>query len=368
MRAILPALFASLLVPFFATQSLRAETPSQVPEKYVIGAILPLSGDIASFGEAARNGIELALSSLPPAERAQIEVVFEDDAFVPKRTVAAYQKLKSVDKVKAIIAWGSTTSKAIAQLAEEHETVMISISSDPKVSNDRSFVFSHWVTPDAETLALLPELKRRGYSAVARFTAIHDGTNAVKESFDRLVVNRKSDGALVSLVSDFEVGEEIRDFRPMLTSLRNKSFQAFLPIMFPTQLAIFARQARELGFTQEFFGYESFEDPGVLTNSSNALLGAWFATTGDPAGWFSQAFRERYPKSTIVSAGNAHDAVVLLTRAVSAGGTNPAAVAKYLRTVHGFPGALGTYGATPGNKFGLPAVLKRVALDGFPLL
>lgn len=63
-----------------------------------IGVIVPLTGQYGALGESIKNAIVMS------AEKDKnIEVVFEDDAFDPKKAVSAYQKLTSIDKVDAII-------------------------------------------------------------------------------------------------------------------------------------------------------------------------------------------------------------------------------------------------------------------------
>lgn len=61
-----------------------------------VGAILPLSGDLASFGEIVLKGLKQAKSN-------GIEVLTEDDACMPSRTVSAYRKLTEVDHVSYIL-------------------------------------------------------------------------------------------------------------------------------------------------------------------------------------------------------------------------------------------------------------------------
>ncbi len=354
-------LLVLVLAFFFYPQNVWA-MPHGAPASIAVGAILPLSGPIGSMGVAAQNGIEMALSRLPPEQRARIHMVYEDDAFVPKNTVSAFTKLVSIDKVSVVIAWGSATSNAIAKLAEAKGIVFLSISSDPGVSSGKSHVFSLWVTPDAETAALLPEAERRGYKRLVRVSAIHDGTLAVKKSFDQLSANR------FDLIFDEDVTGDNLDFRSMLAKLKGKEFDAFLPILFPEPAAAFARQARELGFQQPFFGYEMFEDPQAVVLSNGALLDTWYASYDDPAEWFLQEYSRRYPGASLVSAANGHDCVMLINSALDSGNRSSAEISEFFRTLHDFTGAMGSYSAVGENKFSLPAALKRVTKEGFPKL
>ena len=60
----------------------RAEEPP-----FKLGVIISLTGDWAGVGEACSNGIKMALDSLPENERTKLDLIYEDDMFVPKNTV-----------------------------------------------------------------------------------------------------------------------------------------------------------------------------------------------------------------------------------------------------------------------------------------
>ena len=49
-----------------------------------IGALLPLTGDAASYGEDCRHGIELAVENARKKQPRQIEIIFEDTKADPK--------------------------------------------------------------------------------------------------------------------------------------------------------------------------------------------------------------------------------------------------------------------------------------------
>jgi branched-chain amino acid transport system substrate-binding protein len=70
-----------------------------------IGVSMPLSGEAASYGEAGRAGLMLALKEINDAggiDGRQVELVIEDDK-CGAAGAAAFQKLITVDKVSALI-------------------------------------------------------------------------------------------------------------------------------------------------------------------------------------------------------------------------------------------------------------------------
>lgn len=323
-----------------------------------VGAILPLSGDNMQWGESTRNGITLALESLLHEQRKRIEVFFEDDQMQSAKSISAYQKLRAVNGIRALINLSSGTGKALAPLAERDQMPFISIASDPAISQLKRFVFILWVTPEEEVRVMLEEIRRRGYRRIGRATSIHDGGFAVRSAFDSL--NHQT----VSIVAEVEVPFGEKDLRSYALRLKSAGkFDAVFPLILPGSVGLFTRELRRAGYTGPFFGLETFEDQNDVRVSDGALIGAWFVTgsAGEPS-WVER-YQKRFPQSMLVAAANAHDALMLLCEATKGRDTTQAA--EFLRTVHDFKGALGTYSSSGDNRFTVPAVLKVVTADGF---
>lgn len=343
-----------LLVAFCGSQS-RAESTSEI----TIGAILPLTGDAASWGEAVRNGIELARSKLAPELKARIRVVYEDDQRKPALAVAAFQKLLKVDGVSAIIGITAQPGLAIAPLAEQHRIPFISIAVPKQISAGRKYTVLFYATAERMAAALVEESNRRSYRRIARISSIHDGRFAMRTEFD------KAAGGNFEIVLDEEYPIESRDFRPFLTKLKNlQSVDAIYVNLVLGQAGIFARQARELGIALPLFESEMFEDESEVRLSNGALIGQWFVNQASPSQEFEQEYFKRFPGSKIFNALNGHDALLLLGKAIEAN-ANREAINTFLHRPEGFSGVLGRYRLDDSNRFDLPVAVKEVKERGF---
>ena len=328
--------------------------------KFKIGAIVALSGEYASIGNACKNGMEIALDSLPVEVQEQLKVVYEDDQLKPKNSVAAFSKLSRLQGVDAVITLSSGTSKAVSPIADKNKVPLLAIASDPSVVKDRTYVFNVWVTPEEQSKLLLQELKRRSINRVARIVAIHDGAIAIKEAFDA-----KNQGQ-VEIVVDEEYPVDVKDFRPFLNKLKQRNdIDAIFVEVFFGQTGLFARQAKELGLELPLFNIETFEDPTDLELSQGALVGHWYIQADDPGDKFTQEYSRRFPKQTNNTAGNCHDAILLLADAVQKQLTSNTELQNYLYTLKDFSGAMGQFSATGDNRFSFPAVTKIVTDEGF---
>ncbi len=117
--------------------------------KLKIGAILPLTGEGAFWGDSARKGIELALkdraANRAPGEP-EIQVIFEDDRCDPKLAVTAFQKLTDLDKVSAIIGPGcSAGAMSAGPMANKSGVPMLTCTEADEISTIGNFVFRMWV-------------------------------------------------------------------------------------------------------------------------------------------------------------------------------------------------------------------------------
>jgi branched-chain amino acid transport system substrate-binding protein len=80
-----------------------SSTASAAPKEIVVGAILPLSGAGAGFGEPARNAITLASEEINASGAIRVKLIIEDSKTEARLGVSAYHRLASVEKVDAII-------------------------------------------------------------------------------------------------------------------------------------------------------------------------------------------------------------------------------------------------------------------------
>jgi branched-chain amino acid transport system substrate-binding protein len=99
-RVGLAALGLGLLAATSAVQAQPTQGVSK--DQIVIGTIQDLSGPVAAYGKAARNGIQLRVDEINEQggiHGRKIVLIVEDNAYDPKRAVLAAQKLVNQDKV-----------------------------------------------------------------------------------------------------------------------------------------------------------------------------------------------------------------------------------------------------------------------------
>lgn len=338
----------------------RVEAESR---KFRIGAILPLSGQVASLGQYARNGITLALDNLPPEERNKIELVYEDDQFNPVQTISAYQKLKRDGKLDAVFVVGSSPANGLGPITEKEKTILVAIgASDPAITRAKPYSFIHWVIPQVLAERLIQEIDRRGLSRVAVVAAEASGAVADADAVANLL---RTQGKSERLVYYETFAKELTDFRSMLVKLREKKPDVVVAVLFPGALASFAQQFRDARIGAELAGMETFEDESEIKAAKGALTGAWYVNASSSTQEFSNLYRRRFGELPGWGAANAYDTVRLISAALQENGFDTEHVRTFLSSVKNFPGATGQFSASGDNRFTLPAMVKVVTTDGF---
>ena len=113
------------------------------PDIVKVGVILPMSGEYSVFGESVKNSIQMSLQNL---ENKNVEVVFEDDEFDPKKGLSAYNKLQSVDNVDIVIGLSSPTLEAIKPVVNQTEELLFTVGNEASIENDNVFEIIPWGT------------------------------------------------------------------------------------------------------------------------------------------------------------------------------------------------------------------------------
>jgi ABC-type branched-subunit amino acid transport system substrate-binding protein len=106
----------------------------KVDGKIKVGVIAPMAGQYGALGESIRDSISMSLE-----KDKNIEVIFEDDSFDPKKAVSAYQKLTAVDKVDILINVDSPSLDAIKDLVEKDNIVTFHLTESNFKKDDNVF-------------------------------------------------------------------------------------------------------------------------------------------------------------------------------------------------------------------------------------
>ena len=139
---------AAALAMMIAAPAARAE------DSIKVGMSGPFSGGLSLLGQSVRDGVEVAFSEINDGggvNGRKLELIAEDDAYEPMRTIAAARKLVEQDKVAALIAvTGTAPSAALLPFIRESKTPMLF-----------PYAFAHALTSpvNRDVFTTLPEVR-----------------------------------------------------------------------------------------------------------------------------------------------------------------------------------------------------------------
>lgn len=319
------------------------------PEEVKIGAVLPLTGDAAKWGESSKRAIDLAIDEINTGggiNGRKIRVIYEDDQGNAAAGTSAMNKLATVDKVPVVIgALFSSVTLAMAPIAESNKVVLISpASTAPKISEAGDYIFRN-VAPDtfeAKEMAAFA-LKNVKFKRVAILYINNDYGLGLKDVFD---TEFKTLGGEIVGVESFEQGGT--DFRAQLTKIKNAKPDAVYMPGYPPEMAQIMKQARELKINTQFLSVTVFEDAKVLEIAGKAADGVIYTTqVYDPEAKdevvqkFVKAYKDRFNATPDIFAGLSYDATKIVALAMRQGGVQSEQIKKTLYTIKDFHGVTG---------------------------
>jgi ABC-type branched-subunit amino acid transport system substrate-binding protein len=147
-------------------------SPTEPGVGRILGAVLPLSGKLAAFGERGRDAVRLAAGELDRGPDPGPTVRAGDSKGEGPAAAAAVAALIEEDGAIAIVGpLFRMEATPAADKAQELAVPLITVTGDAQVTAAGDYVFRLGVTPEDEVEALLAEaIDRRGGS---RFAVLH---------------------------------------------------------------------------------------------------------------------------------------------------------------------------------------------------
>lgn len=367
-KYLITTLLAALVITFFVFNNPK--------NTYTIGALLPLSGDNAYYGEEIQNAIELARQKINQQggiNGKQLKVLYEDDRAQPEDGVNAVHKLIDVHRVPVILGpWASSVVLATAPVSEAAKVIMMAEALAPKISEAGDYIFR--IQPNAaaytETLfASLAEIK----PALKKFGIIYINNDFGIALRDSAVSAIQANGGTVSHTEGYM--QDSRDFKTQLLKLRASKPDALFIAGYQEQQSII-KQAHELGFETQFLAGPPFENKNIIEQlgslAENVIYPYHFYTDGTESTTSSKyAYLDNYRKKFGQESGGyaplMYDATKIVAQAVAACDENTDCIKNFLYNVK-FNGVSGNISFDQKGDAHLPIVIKTVKNGQFQTL
>jgi len=345
------ALFLVSLLHGFAI----AEATKQKPLR--IGVIGGFSGPGAAYGNAIKNGIEMAREELGDSG---LEFFYEDDQFISSKTIVAFQKLADIDHVDALMVVGSSSSAVVAPVAEAKKIPLFAWASDERVAKNKQFVLRTYMSGFEEGSRAAEEAKNKGFKRLAVVISTSDYAQSVREGLTKNLPPEM-------LVSSDEFLSSEQDYKTIITKSKKSGVDLFYLCLWPGALSSFAKQLKQLGSTASMCGCETLHDLNEIKNAGGAFLGTWFvAATVTPS--FHKDYMERFHNDDVISGAAIHYDLTKLISGLIPQLSDPSKLIETVLSSGKHSGAIGDFefARKNGDTFmKIELGLKEITRDGF---
>ncbi len=347
-------------------------TFSRAEDKIRIGVILSMTGGTAAFGQQTWTGIQVGESMRPTVLGKHVELILLDNKSDKIESANAAQRLIQKEKVVGIIGdVASSNSLAIAPIAEENRIPHISpASTNPIVTQNRRYVFrACFIDPfQGQAMAKFAYNDLKAKRAAVLMDIGQDYSVGLSSAFIKTFISLG--GKIVSRVN-YQSGDQ--DFTAQLTTIREMNPDVIAIPGYYTEIALIAKQARELGIKAILIAGDGAEAPELTKIGGKSVEGLYYTTHFDekavltPLGKkYVEIFRKRYNRAPDALGALGADAYLMMLDAIErAGSADPQKIRDALEKTKGFQGITGVITIDDHHNAVKSAVIREVRGDEF---
>ena len=297
-----------------------------------VGANFELTGNVANYGNATIEGLQLAIDEANEAggiNGKKIELVSVDDKSEAAESINAATKLISDDDVKVIVG-PATTGLVLAetQTATYAKVPIIApcaTSPEATVENGKvkPYVFrSCFIDPQqGEVMATFAAKELKAKTAVIYVDNSSDYSKNLAKVF-----KEKFEAAGGKVVMEEAFLQKDQDFKATLTKLKTANADVMFVPAYYEEVGKIVKQAREMGINSAILGTDGWDDTKVVDIAgADALNNTFFSThysekDAEVQG-FIEAYKKKFNRAPNVFAALGYDAGKMLVDALKRAGS-----------------------------------------------
>lgn len=296
-----------------------------------IGAIGPVTGAAAVYGQAVKNGAELAVEEINAAggiNGAQVEFKFEDDEHDAEKAVNAYNNLKDWGMQALLGTVTSAPCVAVGEVANQDNMFLLTPSGTAVecVQYDNAFRVCF-----SDPMQGLESAKYIGENGLAsKVAVIYDSSDVYSTGIYEAFVKEVANQDFEVVAAEAFTSESKTDFSVQLQKAKDSGAElVFLPFYY-SEASLVLKQAAGMNYNPIFFGCDGMDGilavEGFDANLANNLmfLSPFTPTSTDEAiQKFVTAFKDKYGDTPNQFAADAYDGIYAMKAAMEKADVKP---------------------------------------------
>ena len=296
-----------------------------------IGAIGPVTGAAAVYGQAVKNGAELAVEEINAAggiNGAQVEFKFEDDEHDAEKAVNAYNNLKDWGMQALLGTVTSAPCVAVGEVANQDNMFLLTPSGIAVecVQYDNAFRVCF-----SDPMQGLESAKYIGENGLAsKVAVIYDSSDVYSTGIYEAFVKEAANQDFEVVAAEAFTSESKTDFSVQLQKAKDSGAElVFLPFYY-SEASLVLKQAAGMNYNPIFFGCDGMDGilavEGFDANLANNLmfLSPFTPTSTDEAiQKFVTAFKDKYGDTPNQFAADAYDGIYAMKAAMEKADVKP---------------------------------------------
>ena len=254
-------MFASQFKAIVGAVALCAFSLSAQAQDVKLGAVFPMSGPNATYGDLFSSGSNLAVEHINADGKlkGKFGIVYEDSQALPQRGVIGMNKLVSVDKVPYVLTGFTGVSKAVSTVGQRTKTVVVNAGGvGPDLAELGEYFWNAIPLVNYEVRAMVPYLMQHNMKKIALIY--------VDDPFGQAIV-KELDGALGkaggSLVGKLSVPPTSQQFAGIAAKVRELKADAVYIASYGSQQFQITKQLRDNGVKEQLVSYSAVSVPDM---------------------------------------------------------------------------------------------------------
>nr|WP_325194609.1 ABC transporter substrate-binding protein [uncultured Oscillibacter sp.] len=305
----------------------------------LLGTISPNTGNLAAYGTAIINGVNLAVEEINAAGGvlgSQIQVINADDQGDPTECMNAFNSLVSQGVGLIVGSVTSSCTSAITDSANEEEVVLTSPSSTAdSITTEDDYVFRACYADSFQGAIAAAYAKQAGYAKVGVvYCAADTYSKGLYDSFSAACETYGVEVAAVESTASMDVQDYTNQFASMVKAGVEL---VYAPYYYDVIGPYLVTQARAAGYTGIIMGADGYDGaPSYVVDGADltAFNDVYWTNHYDPADEselvqnFVKAFQDKYGETPMAMSALAYDCVYMYKTAIEAAGSADAAAVR----------------------------------------